>query len=168
MKQLEEKKLNSGKFSNFDTIDKSSENRRDRRLYEISNEYSAEGHKEEIYNYQKQGENESLQTVVGVHTLTMPSTTHLKEKSSNKSDSSQGMIEHNFLSRNIGASTFDKKIEKNYTGDQEFLKCGRGLQIDQNKENIFINNLIINDDGTRQSFTEMKKHRELMDFDDRN
>ena len=60
--------------------------------------------------YHKQGGgNESLQTVVGINTITLPSTTQLKANSSNKSDSRESLVDpYHFLSRNIGSSTFDK------------------------------------------------------------
>lgn len=101
--------------------------------------------------------------------MTLPSTTHLKEKSTTKSDSSLGLISRDFLSKNLGASNFDKIDEnKNHSNGDIIRKPRRGIQFDDNKENRFINNLIIDEESNRKSFTEIKRQREFEQLDDRN
>lgn len=45
-------------------------------------------------------------------------------------------------------------------------KSRRGFLLDQNKENIFIGNLIIHDNIKKEPLSEIKRHKELVEFDE--
>lgn len=101
----------------------------------------------------------------------MPSTTHFKANSSNKNDSTNSFDQMNFLSKNISGSNFENKIferqEHSHEERFELNRSRRGLQFDQNKENLYIGNLQMNEEAYRKSLTEVKRHKDIVHLDER-